>query len=913
MFKVFLYLYVASFGLYINAQQAYHRTLSIEDGLPSNLVHSVFSDKRGFIWLGTPNGAVRWDSKNFITLRIEDGLPNNEVLNFFEDSRNRIWVGTFSSELCYIKDNVIYNRNKDKGLKRHKTCVGITVFEFDEKLFYYDTTTFYTKLDSLYFLKGEMSVIAGQFFIYNNKLITHNEYINDNLTYQLDYLKSIYYKDKINGVICTDRFPLNRKSIHQIIDSLIVPNYSIASTLKIKNDFRLYETPNLLFIFSPDMKIYPKNNKVQRFNSMNVSKFFFLNSRIYYLSEGSIYNLNSQKIRKLPTNSGNLYNIDKIKNQDYVITFNHEVYWLNQNLQLNRVKIDKKYYNIKHAFFDKKSNRYYIGTGTNLLQFDNERTKALINFKTYCSYIDKNQTLWYSGLSQIFYTNNFESKITHEKELILNTTSPPFVKQIQEDQYGNIIFTTNNGIYIHDKVTRANYHLSSNNLLSTNECQNLVLDPKNQFLWIATPSGLNQIYYQKVNHTMKFNLINRFFKCDGLPSDEVNDVLVSGDSVWVATSKGLSLISGIKKIPDTFKVPIYINSIKLNDSLISIKNNYDLASNQNNILIDYSAIYFQRRDRLAIYYTLIRNGDTLRKGVKDNAISLVSLESGDYELQILAYDIDYPYIYGSSEKILFSIKPPYYQTWWFWGLITICLVLIISSIIYLFYNRKKDKLEFINSKMELEKDLAKFKLEALKAEMNPHFIFNCLNSIKDFILRNESEKSQYYLSRLSQLIRIALYNSKEDFISLQNELEFIDIYVELEQLRFNQGFEFIKDIKNPDLLNAEIPTMMLQPFIENAIRHGKIGQLDKKGKLSLTVFEENHFIVFQVKDNGIGLTESEKVKQNSSTEHKSMAMNIIKDRISVYNATYELNMHLKISELTAGEYSTLVEFKYLLD
>lgn len=495
----------------------------------------------------------------------------------------------------------------------------------------------------------------------------------------------------------------------------------------------------------------------------------------------------------------------------------------------------------------------------------------------------------------------------------MTSTSPPFVKQIQEDQYGNIIFTTNNGIYIHDKLAKKNYHLSSANFLSTNECNKLVIDTQNYFLWVATPAGLHQIHYQKVNHTMKFKLINRYFKCDGLPSDEVNDVLVSGDSVWVATSKGLSLIFDITKTPDTFKVPIYFNSIKLNESLIPASSHYEFASNQNNILVDYSAIYFQRRDRLATYYTLIRNGDTLSKALTDNTISLVSLESGNYELQIHAYDIDYPYISGSSEKKFFRIKPPYYQTWWFWGLITICLVSILSSIIYLLYKRKKEKLEFINSKMELEKDLAKFKLEALKAEMNPHFIFNCLNSIKDFILRNESEKSQYYLSRLSQLIRIALYNSKENFISLQNELEFIDIYVELEQLRFNQGFDFIKDVKNEDLLNAEIPTMMLQPFIENAIRHGKIGQMDKKGKLSITVFEEDHFIVFQIKDNGIGLIESEKIKLNSTNEHKSMAMNIIRDRIAVYNATYGLNMQLKISDIENDEFKTLIELKYLLD
>lgn len=373
MSNFFLFLYIVSNCIGLNAQEAYHRTLSTEDGLPSNLVHFVFSDKKGFLWIGTPNGAVRWDSKNFKTLRIEDGLPNNEVLSFFEDSRNRIWLATFSSELSYIKDNVIYNKNNDTRLAKYKSCVGTTVFEYEKKLIFYDKSTFYIDVDNLNFIFEDTGIHGGQFFVYHKKLITHNETINANSIYQLDYLKSIYYKDKRNGTICTDRFVLNRKSIHQIIDSFIFPSYNISKTLKNKKDFRLYETQNLLFIISPELKIYPKNNKVRRYNSMNVSTLFLLNSKIFYLSNGSIYNLNSQKIKELPKNSGNIYNIDRITEQDYVITFNHEVYRVNQNLQQNRVGIDKKYDNFKHTFFDKKSNNYFIGTGTNLLQKENEK------------------------------------------------------------------------------------------------------------------------------------------------------------------------------------------------------------------------------------------------------------------------------------------------------------------------------------------------------------------------------------------------------------------------------------------------------------------------------------------------------------------------------------------------------------
>lgn len=92
------------------SQEPYYKTLTTEDGLPSNQVHTVYSDSKGYIWFGTPNGAVRWDSKNFKTYTIEDGLPNNEVLGFMEDGRGRLWITTFSNELCYLKNKVIYTK-----------------------------------------------------------------------------------------------------------------------------------------------------------------------------------------------------------------------------------------------------------------------------------------------------------------------------------------------------------------------------------------------------------------------------------------------------------------------------------------------------------------------------------------------------------------------------------------------------------------------------------------------------------------------------------------------------------------------------------------------------------------------------------------------------------------------------------
>jgi LytS/YehU family sensor histidine kinase len=175
-----------------------------------------------------------------------------------------------------------------------------------------------------------------------------------------------------------------------------------------------------------------------------------------------------------------------------------------------------------------------------------------------------------------------------------------------------------------------------------------------------------------------------------------------------------------------------------------------------------------------------------------------------------------------------------------------------------------------------------YQMAAIRAQMNPHFIFNCINSIQRYILTNDKTTAYNYLTKFSKLIRLVLNNSEEENITLTSELEMVGLYVELEQLRFEEAFIYdliiSEDIDSDDCF---IPPMMLQPYIENSIWHGIMGLNGlRKGKISISISEENEMLRIDIKDNGIGRDEAMK---HQTKNHKSKANKLNERRINIIN------------------------------
>ncbi len=207
------------------------------------------------------------------------------------------------------------------------------------------------------------------------------------------------------------------------------------------------------------------------------------------------------------------------------------------------------------------------------------------------------------------------------------------------------------------------------------------------------------------------------------------------------------------------------------------------------------------------------------------------------------------------------------------------------------------KLESEKTKVELQQQATNLEMQALRAQMNPHFIFNALNAINHFILKNESETAASYLINFSRLIRMVLNNSSKSFIPLEDELETLQLYIDLERLRFKNSFDYKCNYSNKiDVYNICIPPLILQPFVENAIWHGLMHK-ETKGHLEIELFQEEDVLCCKITDDGVGRNKGAALKSKSVSTHKSMGMRITADRIAILQQKKQLDTTIKISDL----------------
>ena len=207
------------------------------------------------------------------------------------------------------------------------------------------------------------------------------------------------------------------------------------------------------------------------------------------------------------------------------------------------------------------------------------------------------------------------------------------------------------------------------------------------------------------------------------------------------------------------------------------------------------------------------------------------------------------------------------------------------------------KLESERTKSELQQEATELEMQALRAQMNPHFIFNSLNSINRFILQNNKTQASEYLTKFSRLVRLILQNSQHSLIPLESELESLQLYLELESVRFNDHFHFNIRVGNDlDVSSLKVPPLIIQPYTENAIWHGLMHK-EEKGNLQIELFEEENMLCCKITDDGIGRKKALELKSKSASTHKSMGMQITADRIAMLQKANASSTQIKITDL----------------
>ena len=433
------------------------------------------------------------------------------------------------------------------------------------------------------------------------------------------------------------------------------------------------------------------------------------------------------------------------------------------------------------------------------------------------------------------------------------------------------------------------------------EC-NFLYEDNNGYLWVNYKNGtfrlnIKTLAKQFYNETDGYNWDGYYAKKYLLPDGNflMPDGLIFDPSALPQNQ--------FKPVPFIYDVKIYNNELKT-DSSFPFKKNIQLNHDQNFISISYTCNSYVNEEKNTYQYKLegVDTGWVLA-GNRTTAY-YTQLQPGTYNFWAKAFNNDG--LQGLEKHLLtIVIIPAWYQTWWFK---TLC-ILAGLAIVYIFYRQKinqekakrlaqNSNAELKQAKAEFEKQIAKTEMIALRAQMNPHFIFNVLNSINKYILINEGDKASYYLTQFSRLIRRVLENSQSAKISLEADLSALQLYIKMEKLRFGDRFSYNIDVqKNIDTQFVQVPPLLIQPYVENAIWHGLMQQ-ETTGNLDIIITHPHENILhIVVQDNGIGRKKAMELESKSATKHKSFGMQITKDRINIVNKLYNMQATVEYEDI----------------
>ena len=557
---------------------------------------------------------------------------------------------------------------------------------------------------------------------------------------------------------------------------------------------------------------------------------------------------------------------------------------------------------------DKKGDLYLSGENRNTLvrfspslQITEKLIENPIASPVYKILIDKKEIVW-GGLnrSQII---RFDPASGKADSFILSKGNYN-VEDICEGDNGTMWFALlGGGVCNFDPETgKKTFFTTSDGL--TNNMTYCILKDNSGNIWVSTNTGISRI-------NPKTGLIRTFGQNEGLNIIEFN----SGASY--AADDGEFLLGGMGGLvgfyPDLINREeiqsgnqrAFINEIRVSGKpknyrrTVSKADTVILEKGENNFMVYFSSTDFVHSEKTLYRYKLSEiNRDWVESDSRNRNISYGNLHPGWYNFQLQATDRSGSWSY--SKELRIRIKPYYYQTPFFRITAPVTALLLILSLIIIYIRQIKQR--------EAQKQAA-LRLQSLRGQMNPHFIFNSLNSINYFISNNDKLSANRYIADFSKLIRSILHNLSNDSITLDKEIESIEDYLKIEYLRFGDKFDYeIKVEKEIDYNNLNVSPGIIQPFIENAIWHGVRGLENRKGKIEVLIGFKDKKLTCIVKDDGIGRKRSEMLNTGSD-QKKSRGISIVLERLKIINGLQGSHYQIVISDLYPGrqESGTLVE------
>lgn len=922
------------------SQQLNFEKFTAKDGLLSNEVYNLHQDKQGYIWLFTNYGAMKYNGKEFKQVLVNLPIKESFIYCIYENSKGQKWIANSNANVYEIRND---SAIQVKGIEKISNELKRTVSEITQ-IIVDDSSNIYlaTKHVSykLHKNKNYQAVNLGD-LIPNDSILFHALELKNGILSVLNYpgydvYQFVYRHDYVN-LLHTDL--LAKKNVFKIKCKMVnnprfYKRYGkdiyfsfYTKMVKIHSDKTISEIaieyPILNFIkdnhghlwvatlghglfeYDSDGTLVANYFQGQTVNCVITDSqnglWVSSTNGLYHCKDldelnYSNHELLGKPIRMLKTIDSNLFignNIGEllIKGNGFdkkyfdKSTFSHEpqdVIKLNSNL-LFSYKSDVRMLEQNKQVFD-----YYV----------NDKNADFYAYKFLLYGLDtliavQRKGLMFAYNRQVFRSLYFDDKVhdcvIRKDEIFVATESGIYI--LENNKYvqpkflsvtkNKSIITANidgngmlwfgskgNGLYKLDKNNRlVNY--SEARGLPSDIILNICFSENSNELLLCTNKG---VFYQRNFDKLSGDWYNVY-------NEVARKAIFLKDYIYIATENGLCKINKRKvnenKLFYFNELGIYVNGIKVLDSL---KKEYN--STQNNIefhfdLISHDGIKYK------IKYELKGNENKSQKGaIIDEVVSFQNLPSGSYTFCAAP---DVPHYPANLFTYIFEIKPIFYKTWWFILLSVFLFSFVIISGIWFYVKIQRSKSQ---KKAEIDKLIFDYKLIALKAQINPHFMSNCLTAIQHLIINGRVNEANHYLAKFSLLVRQVLNFSSKSLVTLNEELEITELNIDLEQLRFENKFEYEIEIEDSSKLNqALVPPLILQPIVENAIWHGLLPiKKVRSGVLKIKISTKYEMLYIIIEDNGIGRSSKMRVPGNIK---ESKGIQITRQRIQNLNNLYK--------------------------
>lgn len=914
------------------AQEYNYVHYDTKDGLAGSTVYDITQDQDGFLWFATESGVSRYDGSHFRNFTTADGLPETEVLRVFADKQGRVWIAPFKNDISFFYQGKLHTKDNDSLLRQIDLRACVTSIIQDKY--------------------GNIALRSGDF----RSFIIPSDARSG--VYNLDYLPELaidglvsdesrftlrsQFREKNNRVLNSYFILAEKQPIK--VGSIIEPSERTSilwhdSILKTITPPPYYSEAKFVY---PDMYFWNTADGCWLTNGMDASTLQEIFLKGKQITSTFVDNENNywfgtmgEGIYKLASRGFKTYSLDKRSNEIFALA------WLNNEVlaggvfgKLYRVSgkdVSAEDYtvHISPSSNPSRNNRltciYPISSNAYILGFDGflcrksaagkiinydistvksidqcgpdkilvatNRTVVLANNND-LSIID---TIWQARATDVcFYNNSYfvgtteglyivdKNKSTHyagEHFKPLRYRVGAFTRSVD----GNLWIATYGGGIVAMKGNEVIAHLTSANGLTSDACRTLYI--QGHTLWVGTDRGINKIDLSNAAYP-----VLRYNVSDGLPSNLINAIITDSNKVYVASPAGITVFDETK-IARSSVCNLKVLDISVSDLPQPLTNSYHLHHRDNNFKIEFTAISFKSGGDIWYRYRLkglTDNWDSTRQ----NLLAWPSLPSGDYELQIVA--VNKFGVVSKPVNITFSIDTPFWKTAWF-SLLVIAAIIAATS--FLITRRFKALRKREQERAAVLQKVSNLEQLALRAQMNPHFIFNCLNSIQNFIISRDLKATNEYLTGFADLIRQTLHNSEKGTLSLHNEIRYLERYLELEKMRFGNSFSYSIEVNGElDLDATSIPPMILQPYVENSIRHGV--RYIQNGHITVRFSMDADGLRCMVEDNGIGRKKAMEYRSiNMHVEYQSKGMSLTADRIDALNRQFMESVIISITDL----------------